>query len=56
MEDNLYIVGDWVGSEGLLSNTSFASARLAAKLIQDELERDYRGVEKKPSVSDSVSS
>ena len=25
--DNLYIVGDWVGKEGLLSNSSFASAR-----------------------------
>jgi phytoene dehydrogenase-like protein len=33
IEDNLYIVGDWVGSEGLLSSTSFASAKRAAQLI-----------------------
>jgi len=56
IEDNLYIVGDWVGSEGLLSNASFASARCAAQLIQNELPGDTRGVGKKPSVSDSVSS
>jgi pyruvate/2-oxoglutarate dehydrogenase complex dihydrolipoamide dehydrogenase (E3) component len=34
--DNLYIVGDWVGNEGLLSNASFASARRAAQLILNE--------------------
>jgi phytoene dehydrogenase-like protein len=34
--DNLYIVGDWVGKEGLLSNSSFASARRAAQLILNE--------------------
>ncbi|HET7644013.1 MAG TPA: FAD-dependent oxidoreductase [Nitrososphaeraceae archaeon] len=34
--DNLYIVGDWVGKEGLLSNSSFASARRAAHLILNE--------------------
>ncbi|MDP8941336.1 MAG: hypothetical protein M3M84_02205 [Thermoproteota archaeon] len=33
--DNLYIVGDWVGKEGLLSNASFASAKRAADLILD---------------------
>ena len=33
--DNLYIVGDWVGKEGLLSNVSFASAKRAADLILD---------------------
>lgn len=33
IEDNLYIVGDWVGSEGLLSTASFASAKRAAQLI-----------------------
>ena len=31
--DNLYIVGDWVGKEGLLSNASVASAKRAAQLI-----------------------
>ena len=34
--DNLYIVGDWVGNEGLLSNASVASANHAAQLILDE--------------------
>jgi hypothetical protein len=34
--DNLYIVGDWVGKEGLLSNSSFASARRAVQLIVNE--------------------
>ena len=31
--NNLYIVGDWVGKEGLLSNASVASAKHAAQLI-----------------------
>jgi phytoene dehydrogenase-like protein len=31
--DNLYIVGDWVGKEGLFSTPSFASAKQAAQLI-----------------------
>lgn len=31
----MYIVGDWVGKEGLLSNASFASAKRAADLILD---------------------
>ncbi|MFL6477044.1 MAG: hypothetical protein ACJ70Y_08720 [Nitrososphaera sp.] len=34
--DNLYIVGDRVGNEGLLSNASFASAKRAAQLILNE--------------------
>ena len=34
--DNLYIVGDWVGKEGLLSNASFASAKRAVQLILSE--------------------
>jgi hypothetical protein len=34
--DNLYIVGDWVGKEGLLSNASFASAKHAVQLILNE--------------------
>lgn len=29
----LYVAGDWVGSEGLLSDAAFASARAAAKAI-----------------------
>jgi hypothetical protein len=29
----LYLAGDWVGDEGLLSDASFASARAAAKAI-----------------------
>ena len=31
--ENLYIVGDWVGKEGLLSNASVASAKRASELI-----------------------
>ena len=34
--DNLYIVGDWVGKEGLVSNASVASAKRAAQLILNE--------------------
>ena len=34
--DNLYIVGDWVGKEGLLSNASFASAKRAVQIILNE--------------------
>ena len=34
--ENLYIVGDWVGKEGLLSNASVASAKHAAQLILNE--------------------
>ena len=34
--DNLYIVGDWVGKEGMLSNASVASAKHAAQLILNE--------------------
>ena len=34
--DNLYIVGDWVGKEGLLSNASVASAKRAVQLILNE--------------------
>jgi phytoene dehydrogenase-like protein len=47
IEDNLYIVGDWVGSEGLLSSASFASAKRAAQLIHNELAGDSKGSEKK---------
>jgi phytoene dehydrogenase-like protein len=42
IEDNLYIVGDWVGSQGLLSNGSFASAKRAAQLINNELAGDTK--------------
>ncbi len=31
--ENLYVVGDWVGNEGLLSNASVASAKRASELI-----------------------
>ncbi len=31
--ENLYVVGDWVGKEGLLSNASVASAKRASELI-----------------------
>jgi phytoene dehydrogenase-like protein len=34
--DNLYIVGDWVGNAGILSNASVASAKHAAQLILNE--------------------
>jgi phytoene dehydrogenase-like protein len=34
--DNLYIVGDWVGKEGLLSNASVANAKHAAQQILNE--------------------
>ena len=34
--DNLYIVGDWVGKEGLLSNASVASSKHAAQLILNQ--------------------
>ncbi len=27
---NLYIIGDWVGPEGMLADTSFASAKAVA--------------------------
>jgi hypothetical protein len=43
IEDSLYIVGDWVGSEGFLSNASFASAKQAAQLILNELGESSRG-------------
>ena len=43
IEDNLYIVGDWVGSEGLLSSASFASAKRTAQLIHNELASDSKG-------------
>ncbi|HEX7032680.1 MAG TPA: NAD(P)/FAD-dependent oxidoreductase [Nitrososphaera sp.] len=56
IEDGLYVVGDWVGSEGLLSNASFASAKRAAQEIQNELAPDYRASGEEPQISDSVSS
>src|ERR671911_73851 len=31
--DNLYVVGDWLGKEGLVSNASFASAKHTSQLI-----------------------
>src|ERR687897_675178 len=43
IEDSLYIVGDWVGKEGLLSNASVASAKRAAQLILNEHGESSRG-------------
>jgi phytoene dehydrogenase-like protein len=34
--ENLYMVGDWVGPKGLLSDASFSSAKDAAQLILEE--------------------
>ena len=31
--ENLYVVGDWVGKEGFVSNASVASAKHVADLI-----------------------
>ena len=31
--DNLYVVGDWVGKEGIVSNASVASAKRASLQI-----------------------
>ena len=31
--DNLYIIGDWVGPDGMLADTSFASAKAVALKI-----------------------
>lgn len=36
--DNLYIIGDWVGPDGMLADTSFASAKIAALQILKESE------------------
>ncbi len=35
--DNLYLAGDWVGSEGFLVDASLASARQAARLVLREM-------------------
>jgi phytoene dehydrogenase-like protein len=56
IEGGLYVVGDWVGHEGILSNASFASARRAAQLIQNELSGGSGSSVKKPSISESVPS
>ena len=34
--DNLYIIGDWVGSDGMLADASFASAKAVALRILNE--------------------
>jgi phytoene dehydrogenase-like protein len=49
IQDNLYIAGDWVGPEGLLSSASFASAKRAAQLINNELAGNSKGSGKKVS-------
>jgi phytoene dehydrogenase-like protein len=47
IEDSLYIVGDWVGPEGLLSNASYASAKRAAQLILNEHGDSSRAMDQK---------
>ena len=32
----LYIIGDWIGPEGMLADTSFSSAKTVALKILDE--------------------
>ncbi|MEW6603193.1 MAG: FAD-dependent oxidoreductase [Thermoproteota archaeon] len=56
IEEKLYVVGDWVGREGLLSNGSFASAKRAAQEIQNELAGDLRDSGQKPSITDTLPS
>jgi hypothetical protein len=56
IEDNLYTVGDWVGSEALLSNASFASATEAAQLILNELGQSSKVRVERPSTFDALSS
>jgi hypothetical protein len=34
--NNLYIIGDWIGPEGMLADTSFASAKAVALKILNE--------------------
>ena len=38
---NVYLAGDWVGSEGMLADASFASAQRAARLAvqRDPIEK-----------------
>jgi hypothetical protein len=56
IEDSLYIVGDCVGQEGLLSNASFASAKRAAQLIQNQLGESSRDHSERPSTFDALPS
>jgi phytoene dehydrogenase-like protein len=56
IEDGLYVVGDWVGQQGLLSNGSFASAKRAAQLIQNQLAGDLVDSGQKPPITDTLPS
>ncbi len=56
IEDGLYVVGDWVGQEGMLSNASLASAKRVAHEIQNKLAGESRVSGEKPQISDSVPS
>jgi phytoene dehydrogenase-like protein len=38
----LYVAGDWVGPDGLLSNTALASARQAAELILSKQQKEQK--------------
>ncbi len=56
IEEKLYVVRDWVGPEGLLSNSSFASAKRAAQLIENELAGGLRDSGQKPPITDTLPS
>jgi phytoene dehydrogenase-like protein len=43
---NLYLAGDWVGPEGFLADASLASARQAARLVQQTLPRASVGADR----------
>jgi phytoene dehydrogenase-like protein len=36
----LYVAGDWIGDEGMLADTALASAKLAAEMIEEELQEN----------------
>jgi hypothetical protein len=40
--DDLYVVGDWVGPDGLLADASLASAKQTAELILQRAARPAR--------------
>lgn len=48
---NLYLAGDWIGSEGFLADASMASARKAAQLILQDSQLLNNSGEKKVSIS-----
>jgi phytoene dehydrogenase-like protein len=38
--DNLYIIGDWVGPDGILADASLASAKRATEMVLEEQEKN----------------